>query len=109
LLEFGNSNTGPSECGGSSFTGIIRYERHRETEMPKYIVDLSYPSDLFFSTDTEERIRKVAGFSGASGMGFGERDHTWYDLTVTGAEKLKGALVALEITGSRVNTRPDED
>jgi hypothetical protein len=75
----------------------------------QFIVDLSYPSDLFFSTDTEERIRKVAGFSGASGMGFGERDHSWYDLTEAGAEKLKGELEALKIAGSRVNTRPDED
>jgi hypothetical protein len=75
----------------------------------QFIVDLSYPSDLFFSTDTEERIRKVAGFSGASGMGFGERDHSWYDLTEAGAEKLKGELRALRITGCRVNTRPDDE
>ena len=80
-----------------------------------YIVDLSYPADLFFSVDhgaadhPDRRIVKVAGYSGASGMGFGERDHSWYDLTEAGAEKLKGELEALEIAGCRVNTRPDDD
>jgi hypothetical protein len=78
------------------------------------IVDLSYPTERFFEVAYDEnhpdlRIVAVAGHSHASGMGFGERDHSWYDLTEAGAEKLKGELEALKITGCRVNTRPDDD
>jgi hypothetical protein len=84
--------------------------------MPKnYIVDLTYPADLFFSTPhgaadhPDTRIVKVAGYSGGSGCGFGERDHSWYDLTEAKAVKLKGKLEALKITGCRVNTRRDDN
>jgi hypothetical protein len=81
----------------------------------KYILDLSYPADLFFAFDhgaadhPDARIVKVAGYSGASGMGFGERDHSWYDLTEARAVKLKGELRALKIKGCRVNYRPDDE
>ena len=84
--------------------------------MPRnHVVDLSYPADLFFSVEhgnadhPDERIFKVAGYSGGSGCGFGERDHSWYDLTEAGAVKLTGKLKALKIKGCRVDYRKDED
>ena len=81
----------------------------------KYILDLSYPADLFFSVEygaadhPDQQIVQVAGNSHASGMGFGERDHSWYDLTEARAVKLKGELRALKIKGCRVDTRPDDE
>jgi hypothetical protein len=81
----------------------------RETKMKNHIVTMSYPSDLFFNSDVESRISKAAGYSGASGMGFGERDHSWYDLTEKQANAKVAKLTALKVEGARVDSYEDDD
>lgn len=77
--------------------------------MKNYIVLMSYPSDLFFNSDVESRIVKAAGHSGGSGMGFGERDHSWYNLTEKQADAKAAKLNALNVEGGRVDSYEDDE
>lgn len=74
-----------------------------------YIVTMSYPSDLFFSSNVEQKIVKAAGHSGGSGMGFGERDHSWYNLSESQANAKAAKLSALKVAGGKVEAYEDED
>ena len=75
----------------------------------KYIVSMTYPADLFFGSNVEAEIVKAAGHSGGSGMGFGERDHSWYDLSESQAVAKTKKLDALKIEGGNVEYREEED
>jgi hypothetical protein len=56
----------------------------------EYVVRVSYPSSKYPQMD--KVIEKAVGYSHGSGMGFGERDHSWYYKTRKAAEKLAEKL-----------------
>jgi hypothetical protein len=75
------------------------------TRKPKkcFRIELRYPAKLYFDTNIEARIQKAAGYSSGSGMGFGQRDHSWYPKTEKAAKKKLAQLRKLKsIKGLKV-------
>ena len=67
------------------------------------MIEATYPAKLYFDTDAEVRIKKAAGYSHSSGMGFGVRDHVWYPRTKKQAAKKIAKLRRLKsIKGLKV-------
>lgn len=70
----------------------------------KFMVTCSYSG---YSFEVDEKIRKAAGYSDASGCGFGDRDHAWYNLTEAKAKAKAAKLKSAKVKGLKVHVEKD--
>ena len=82
-------------------------KKTKQTNKTCFRVELTYPGRLY-SDVTEEKIRKAGGYSHASGMGFGVRDHAWYFKAKKPATTKAAKLSRLKsIKGLKVKVKSD--